>query len=323
MVVRMVPTGRMRLSLLLLIAASIFASVAVLESRSPRGPLLSALMHRMRGWELSFRSAGSLRADEASLPSVPRAFAARMPARMVWAWEEPEDLRSLPATVGVAYLAETLLLGERLRVAPRREPLQVAADAPVMAVVRVEVVSGFADSPDFRRKTERELSQVALRPGVRALQVDFDAGASQLPFYRAVLQALRPAMPDGEPLSITALASWCGERSWLQGLPLEEAVPMLFRMGGPREMVTETRRRYPLRQGLCRGSRGISVDEPWPGVLRTMDPEARLYLFAPRPWQREELRAVAAAPLSQLSESLERLRGQAVHAAWPNQEDAQ
>jgi hypothetical protein len=276
-------------------------------------------MHVVKDWELSFRSAGSPRSDLVSLPSVPRAFAAQMPARVVWAWEEAEDLRPLPATVGVAYLAETLLLGDRLRVVPRRQPLRVAANAPMMAVVRVEAVSGFADSPQFREEVEWQLAHVARRTGLRALQIDFDAAASQLPFYRAVLQALRLAMPDGEPLSVTALASWCGERSWLHGLPLDEAVPMLFRMGGPREMVTATRGRYPLRERLCQGSRGISVDEPWPGVLDTIDPEARVYLFAPRPWQRWELEAVGAASLPELSEALERASGQASHKPLPKQ----
>ena len=308
MVVRMVLESKARLSLRLLIAVGVLVSAAVLGvGRARREQGRSALMHVAKHWRISPRSVDLPRSDLVSLPSAPRAFAARMPARVVWAWEEPEDLQSLPPTVGVAYLAETLMLSNRLRVVPRRQPLHVAAKAPVMAVARLEAVSGFADSPQLREEAARQLAQVALRPGVRALQIDFDAAASQLPFYRAVLQALRLAMPDGEPLSITALASWCGEQSWLQGLPLDEAVPMLFRMGGPREMRTATHGRYPLRARLCRGSRGISVDEPWPQVLRTMDPEARVYLFAPRPWQQWELKAAAATPLPELSEALERV----------------
>ncbi len=294
-VVRMVYSRGMRFGLLL-----IAVSVAVITA------VLMRIVERRR---TLFSSAASAQSNSQSLPSLPRAFAAKMPARIVWAWEEPEDLRSLPATVGIAYLAETLLLGERLHVVPRRQPLRVAANAPMMAVVRIEAASGFMDSPELRMEVERQLAQVALRPGVRTLQIDFDAAASQLPFYRAVLQALRPSMPSGEPLSVTALASWCGEQSWLHGLPLDEAVPMLFRMGGSRAMIAATRGRYPLRENLCRGSRGISTDEPWPEVLRTMDPEARLYLFAPRPWQPAELRAVAATPLSMLSETLEEPNG--------------
>jgi hypothetical protein len=251
-------------------------------------------------------SLGFPRSGLKSLPSMPRAFAAQMPARVIWAWEEPEDLRSLPPTVGVAYLAETLLLSERMRIMPRRQALRVAPNAPVMAVVRIETVPGFADSPELRQELEQQLAQVARRSGVRGLQIDFDATVSQLPFYRAVLQTLRLAIPRSEPLSITALASWCGERSWLQGLPLDEAVPMLFRMGGPREMIKETWERYPLRQRLCRGSRGISVDEPQPGVLQTINPATRVYLFLPGPWQPWELQAVAATPLPDLTETLVR-----------------
>ena len=33
------------------------------------------------------------------------------------------------------------------------------------------------------------------------------------------------------PLTITALASWCDGDDWIDGLPVADASPMLFRMG--------------------------------------------------------------------------------------------
>jgi hypothetical protein len=239
-----------------------------------------------------------------SVRSGPRAFAGSMPARVVWAWEVPEQLQTLPATVGVAYLAETLLLGERMQIVPRRQPLRLAADAPVMAVVRIETARGFVDSSEIQAETVAQLALVAHRPGTRALQIDFDAVSSQLGFYHEILRTLRPAMPNGTALSITALASWCGEPSWLHDLPVDEAVPMLFRMGGPEPLAEDTRERYPLREPLCRGSRGFAVDEPWPAMLSALNPATRVYLFAPGPWRPDALQAVANIPLPALSEAL-------------------
>src|ERR1700744_1432846 len=88
-----------------------------------------------------------LRTHGAPMPSLPAAFSGAMPQRVLWAWEEPEDLRALPATVGVAYLAETILLSDHVAVLPRRQPLAPAPGAPVMAVVRIETRAGFVDSP--------------------------------------------------------------------------------------------------------------------------------------------------------------------------------
>jgi hypothetical protein len=73
---------------------------------------------------------------------------------------------------------------------------------------------------------------------------------------------------------MTALTSWCESDGWIAGLPVVEAVPMLFRMG-PGERPART-----FRPTLCRSSAGVSVDEP----LREPPSAARLYIFNPRPW---------------------------------------
>jgi hypothetical protein len=76
------------------------------------------------------------------------------------------------------------------------------------------------------------------------------------------------------PLSMTALTSWCESDTWIAGLPVAEAVPMLFRLG-PGERPART-----FRPSLCQSSAGISTDEP----LREPSSAQRLYLFNPRPW---------------------------------------
>ena len=236
--------------------------------------------------------------DQCALPApVFMPFAAVMPQTVVWAWEEAEDLRLAPTSVGVAYLAETLFVGQaapgvpKLTVLSRHQPLAVAPGAAVMAVVRLIALPGFQDSGPIREQTATELVEIAHRSGLRALQVDFDATRSQRAFYASVLTQLRPRMPATMPLSITALLSWCaagpGTGDWLSTLPIDEAVPMFFRLGGTARS-GDHKSGYPLREPHCRGSIGISTDESWPQLR----PHARIYLFAPRPWTERQLAAL-------------------------------
>jgi hypothetical protein len=88
-------------------------------------------------------------------------------------------------------------------------------------------------------------------------------------------------------------------------LPIDEAVPMEFRMGGPPALAftSGTRPRYAITETLCRSSLGLSTDEPWPASLSSLNPSTRVYLFAPRPWQPAELAAISATPLTALAQT--------------------
>jgi Protein of unknown function (DUF3142) len=252
------------------------------------------------------------------VPTLPATALNGVPQRVLWAWEEPEDLHTLPTNVGVAYLAETYLLTDHITVLPRRQPLYPAPGASLIAVVRIETRPGFADTPALRLALAEHLAyygtiadiRASARGGVRALQIDFDATQSQQLFYRSVLELLRPQIPRALPLSITALVTWCGPHSWLHTLPIDEAVPMEFRMGGPRAMAFGTRQRYatpyPITEPLCRTSLGLSTDEPWPASVSTLNPSTRVYLFAPRPWQPAKFAAISTMPLTSLARELTR-----------------
>jgi len=86
---------------------------------------------------------------------------------------------------------------------------------------------------------------------------------------------------------MTALASWCVGDAWFNDLPVDEAVPMAFRMGSDDEKI----RRF-LREGkdwnepLCRGSYGVSVDEPLDAHFQ---PNRRTYYFKNSAWTRADL----------------------------------
>ena len=100
---------------------------------------------------------------------------------------------------------------------------------------------------------------------------------------------VRRRMPQSIGLSITALASWCADDNWLSDLPIDEAVPMLFRMGPDRQPIkNRVAAQEELAAAPCRSSYGISTDEPLVGLL----PEKRIYVFNPQAWTEQSVRAV-------------------------------
>ncbi|MEM7586718.1 MAG: DUF3142 domain-containing protein [Acidobacteriota bacterium] len=208
------------------------------------------------------------------------------PETVLWAWERPEAvdfLTSSEATIAVL-VGRLRLSGESMTTFPRVQPLTLPEDAPRLAVVRIESdprQRPVLDAPQRQRVVDAVLAWAAALPAARALQIDFDATVSERPFYRSLLEDLRRQMPAEQPLSITALASWCLGDPWLDGLPIKEAVPMLFRMGRDAEPVrAQLARGVDFSHPLCRSSYGLSSDEPIP-ALRS---GRRLYLFHPRPW---------------------------------------
>jgi hypothetical protein len=206
------------------------------------------------------------------------------PPPVLWAWERPEDLRFLASQpVGVGFLAGSVYLEAQPRVRPRAQPLKVAPGTPVIAVVRLELTptTPAAFDDQYRNRVASEILHLAAAVPVTALQIDFDALASQHQFYRELLLEVRRQLPFSMPLSITALGSWCVGDDWLRGLPLDEAVPMMFRMGPDRASIEESLvADSDFREPLCRHSVGVSTDEPWPTTFRGR----RVYIFSPRPW---------------------------------------
>jgi uncharacterized protein DUF3142 len=209
--------------------------------------------------------------------------AGNLPRLMLWAWERPEDLRGIGADTGVAFLAQTITVaGERLSIFRRKQPLRVSPATSLVAVTRIEIepLGQLSLKPDQLPGLVSVVASTARLPRVRGVQVDFDATTSERPFYRNLLRGLRAAINRDLPLSITALASWCEGDDWLAGLPIDEAVPMLFRMGPVDEPFRQLARSGRWNAAPCRGSVGLSLDERFdlPSNGR------RLYVFNPVPW---------------------------------------
>ena len=264
---RLIPKKKLALFLACLLA--LFSAPAL---------LLYARLHRV-GHRASGASGNGSR-----MQGYPRLF--------LWAWERPEDLDFIdPQRVGVAFLSRTIYLqGDKVIERPRMQPLKVAPATTLIAVVRIEAVRDNRPtlSASQRAETVAALTRAARAPKVSALQIDFDALESEREFYKSLLLELRPRLPQGMPLSITALASWCIYDNWLDGLPVDEAVPMLFRMG-----VDEGHIKSYLKEGgefrspLCRLSSGLSTDEP----LKLASPPARTYIFHTKSWTKDSVRS--------------------------------
>ena len=230
-------------------------------------------------------------------PRRPPSLSARMralPRLTLWAWERREDLRSIdPRTTAVAYLDRTILLeGRGSTTIPRRQPLLLPADDHLtrIPVVRIETGPVAQLNDETAEMTAQRIVEAA-RKSLPALQIDFDARLSERAWYRSVLEYTRQKLPSDVPLSMTALASWCSyDGSWLHGVPVDEVVPMLFRMEPDRRKFAPNERPaipqpFAIREPLCMGSVGIATREAWPRSLTGR----RVYIFPDRGWQRDGL----------------------------------
>ena len=88
----------------------------------------------------------------------------------------------------MAFLAGTVRLGPNgMSYRPRMQPLQVPRDTKLVAVVRIETTAGVVFKNETAKRVAQEIAQVGRLPAVVAVQVDFDATASERVFYRDLL----------------------------------------------------------------------------------------------------------------------------------------
>ncbi len=210
---------------------------------------------------------------------------------LLWAWERPERLDFIdPSREGVAFHAVTFQLsGETVVPRRRRQRLVVPPGTYRMAVVRIEVARGTVPGDSQRAQLVRLITEQVQQQAPDAVQVDYDARASERPFYRALLQELRVALPAPRHLSMTALASWCLDDGWLDGLPVDEVVPMVFRMGADAAWVRSVlAQRGDFNGARCRQSVGLVTDEPLPALPAGR----RTYWFNPQAWSAQELQRI-------------------------------
>jgi Protein of unknown function (DUF3142) len=217
-----------------------------------------------------------------------------LPRITVWSWERREDLRAIDATTtAVAYLDRTVLVNAAgVAVKPQRQALLLPAAKELsrIAVVRIETTTDAVLNEETSEKVAAAIAGSAVT-SLAALQIDFDARKSEREWYRKVLTRVRAKIPAAMPLSMTALASWCSyDNAWMARLPVDEAVPMLFRMEPDRRqaavMGVSGRDEFVIREPLCRGSVGISTREQWPRDVAAK----RVYVFPDAGWRRDDVK---------------------------------
>ncbi len=181
----------------------------------------------------------------------------------------------------MAVLAQTIVLRhDRFTVDRRRQPLHVARTTPLIAVTRIESTPRASLDKELLAQIARRIAMTADLPQTVAVQIDFDATASERALYRRLLEAVRAGLPEHVALSVTALASWCAGDRWLDRLPIDEAVPMLFQMGSADEAYAAMAVSSQAAAPACGGAIGVSLDEP----VAVRADRRRVYVFNPDQW---------------------------------------
>lgn len=212
------------------------------------------------------------------------------PSQLVlWAWERPEDLRFARSTAEVAVQTGFVEIGGRgLQARGRHFPLRV--DRPpstVLVHVQIDHEKPLEWTPLLRARVSAALLHYAQTVPVRRVQIDFEVRASERAILLDVLDDVRAGLPKGTQLSMTALASWCDTENWLERAPVDEIVPMLFRMDeGGEPLKKRLAAGGDFRNARCRAALGIATDSP---VVRA-PPGRRVYLFNPRSWTEADFR---------------------------------
>lgn len=209
-----------------------------------------------------------------------------LPQIIIWAWERPENLLFINnKNIKVAFYAGSINFSDSETIfKPRLQPLAINPDTPVIAVIRI--VNNERDNPLGRKQLSEAVDLIVencLQEGIGSCQIDFDVKNSEIDFYKELIFETRDNLPKSIPLSITTLVSWCHLGSWLEDLPVEEVVPMFYRLGPDENLIRQDLVGESFMGAeICQRAIGISVDEPLPQTKYLKN--RRIYIFNPDPW---------------------------------------
>jgi hypothetical protein len=226
---------------------------------------------------------GNLRAAlcAAALCMAPAAHAEVTP--VLWAWERPEDFRFATGVEAAVQAGFVEIGGQTVVGRGRRFPLKAVGADVSTAVVHIQIDHGqpLAWTTALRARTAAKVLAFARAGSPRRVQIDFEVRRSERQVLLDLLADVRAGLPAGVPLSMTALASWCETETWLASAPVDEIVPMLFRMGpGGAAIRAKLAAGGDFTNQKCRSAYAISLDAP----LKRAPDGRRVYLFSPRPW---------------------------------------
>lgn len=212
------------------------------------------------------------------------------PEIVLWAWERCENLLFLKeeTRVKVAFYAGIIVFREGETVfTPRRQLLIVPPEIPLTAVVRIENRQGFIPDKQQISEAVRIIAITCIKKGISGCQIDFDCRSSEFGFFKSMIEELKDKLPSSMPLSITVIASLSHSGSMVDSLPVDEAVPMLFRTGPDEDLIRKGLAGQSfMKASACQKAAGISLDEPLPHAKYLQD--RKLYIFNTRPWTQKD-----------------------------------
>jgi len=203
----------------------------------------------------------------------------------------------------VAVLAcHAVVTGDTVVAHWRDQPLTVPSKTRMIGVVRIDTDS--KSRPSLSQEQVKKLAAIVCKvstfPRVEEVQIDFDAVESERHFYRDILTLVRAQLPQTMPISITALASWCLYDNWIQTLPVDETVPMMFSLGSERPKILlyfESTKDFLVPS--CCNSLGISLEDAEVNKLmipltRQRKIPVRVYVFTKTAWSENKVHSLTA-----------------------------
>lgn len=228
------------------------------------------------------------------------------PSPTIWAWDAAADLRFLtPGKESVAYYVGTILVSdENVYFKPRNKIFKVPPDERIFPVFRIETRGVLRNETRTEAKSSAQIKDIIsiIKTNIAnqkqndtpIVQIDFDATLSEREFYKALLKQMRKELDPKTRINVTALASWCLGDKWLSHDYVDEAVVMLFSMGGTEAQILK----YIANNELVAGkgielSIGLSANESRTNATLLKNAQflkhKHLYLFNSLPWTQKTL----------------------------------
>jgi len=207
---------------------------------------------------------------------------------VLWVWERPENLYFIKdKNISFAYLSGTITKTDKnLEYYSRKQPLRIPDNSKTISVIRIEDRS---KDHIFEDKYLSEISDYIVESCIEKMsnigcQIDFDATESQIEFYKKLVISVREKLPKNIKLSLTALVSWClNDKAWFDNLPIDEVVPMFFRLGREENVYWQRIGDGKLNiSNSCQKAVGIATDEPMPNRIYMKNKP--IYIFNNEYW---------------------------------------
>ncbi len=215
-----------------------------------------------------------------------------LPPLMLWAWEAPQDLRSINVkTTGVALLVLTISFKKsRIIYYSRQQPLYAPLNTYLTAVVHIGNPPKNILSPTVARFWALKIKNVYHRGSYKELQIDFDAVPRQQKFYQELLRELRKELGAHAIISITALASWCTNDRWITNanLPINYVVPMFFSLDTNKIRRNRFIKSFDSQHlaPYCQGPIGLTTNKDWDVPITTQKP---IFIYNTGSWAKDSL----------------------------------